>query len=61
MKPKEIRIQTIYFVLDSKGKSVDWSINKEKAESLAENLSLLNNEKYSVSESATLHEILKHK
>jgi len=32
MKQKEIRIQTIYFILDSKGKSVDWSINKGKAE-----------------------------
>lgn len=39
---KTTRIQTIYFVLDSKGESVDWSINKGKAESLAENLSLLN-------------------
>lgn len=61
MKLKEIRIQTLYFILDSKGKSVDWSINKGKAESLAENLSLLNNEKYSVSKSVTRHEILKHK
>ena len=61
MKPKEIRIQTIYFIIDSNGKSVDWSINKGRAESLAYNLSLLNNEKYSVSESVTRHEILKHK
>lgn len=61
LNPKTSRIETIYLIVNSAGKSIDWSIKKEKAENMAENLTLLTGEKHSVKESRSRHEILKHK